>query len=344
MENAISYLDVMKNAELVFVIDKNIENNKDSIYIIKYEEIPEKYLPSPSSFCPEFERKSSLVFPVRLKGGLADFNKASPKTISDIETGLYKLFDKATSLIRGIYESEVLLQPSSAGSFEINFIIENRTKQMDLLLNDNDYNNYVNNYIQYCMEYLNEEIGMICELESGEAAKYEKLLKEYTEIINAKTEKQYAKAEEKLAGALVFSYKTIGDLSKTVGKNHAIMTIENATEGRKRNIGYIDEQYREKIGKKNNEIKKKFDEYIIGKKPIKYRAKIVSLNVQSRKGIAAMYRGEKIKDRNRRINIMGEKKLRGTKFINSLNNNEYIEIKGYPRRDKDRFFRIEIEY
>ncbi len=48
----ISYLDIIKNSNSTFILDKDINEKLIAVYQVTFQEIPEDYLPLSSSFCP----------------------------------------------------------------------------------------------------------------------------------------------------------------------------------------------------------------------------------------------------------------------------------------------------
>jgi len=342
INNSITYLDILKQSKPIFVIDKVMDSDCVEIFGLDFHDIPEDYLPSELSFCPEFNLPASLMFPVRLKGGLADSQKGTPRVIANVGVWMYHIFYSAASLMRNIYKADVLMTPNTAGSFQLNYVIDFQNDQKDLLVDDSAYGEFIRSYVKYCIDELPNEVGMLLEIEKGEPEEFYKLLGKYNDIQNAGTERQKANNEQKLTSAVLYCFKKIRDISNTIGQNHSELMLETRINGKEYSIAMLDLKSKENMAKRKNEIDIGINRIKKKGVPKKYILRIISLNVETRKGIASIKMGERRKRRNRRIIIMGEKKLENTRYIDSMNNTVDIEVKAYPTIENERFFRIEI--
>jgi len=54
LRRQISYRALIATAKVIFVIDKDINDNILSMYCIGYDKLPEDYLPLDSAYCPQF--------------------------------------------------------------------------------------------------------------------------------------------------------------------------------------------------------------------------------------------------------------------------------------------------
>lgn len=62
LNRSISYLEVLKNANAIFIVKKDINDKILSKKEVKFDKIDKAILPLPSAFCPDIDKKMVLPF------------------------------------------------------------------------------------------------------------------------------------------------------------------------------------------------------------------------------------------------------------------------------------------
>lgn len=343
----ISYLEILKNSSDIFMLEKAFDKSFTNTFSVSFKDIPEDYLPSDDSYCPDPYRFASISHShtLHLDGQNAFRNMILPNSLKNILDSYSKVVIAPFSIV-GRYLSKLVAKPYISafgeGSFTIKFniIVEKMDKQRKLyeLLTDQEKDVFVlsEKYLRYCFNDLIDEYEQI--IKENNAPIFNNILDDFKDY----TTKTLLSVPEDLASRFTYETKkifsTIYDISEGVGYDFDTIDIEGTHP-----ISRIDSTYKKKyenIIKKTESVLSEIDE-----SSCEYTLHIYKLNVETRKGTANI-RKEDDSDYMYRANfkVTGNEPLDNTKYTSSLHENKFIKILGKATRIKGEIKSLLIDY
>lgn len=344
LKQRISYLDILKECNEIFIIDKHYSGGPTTVYIILFSEIPSDYLPAADSLCPEQEFTHDLGFTLSLKGLLADLNTAIPKRVSKIQTVFAEWLESTLDLKNFNLSPQVVLIPSTSGSFRINFNVKlfDNDSQISMFTCDDKIAKYLNDFLQYCFSSLNNDIVSLLENNFDNSTAFKKLVSSFEDIYKAAQLSLPDKMDEVLLNELKKSVEKVELLTEHIGSGFSHIDVLKTNEF-ETPIGYLDLEFKNAIEKTVNYIDQKTGELTVDTEFTEYKINIYHLNTLTRTGNANIYDNEGGDEMSKpRIKIIGENQLEETKFAESLYLNKWITVKAKATKKGAKFQKLEI--
>jgi hypothetical protein len=346
LHQKISYQELFRTNDEIFVIDKDYSGATSKKYVLNFGNIPKRYLPSEDSFCPLPEHCNDLNFTLALKGKLADINQAVPRCVGRIQSKFSDMLNNILKSLKGFgLIPSVYLLPYESGSFRLNFSVELGTKhndEIDLFSADAAMSKYLNNFLQYSLEHLPDDIEDIID-NDGKASKcFTELSNTYKEVYASAQRVVPNDADKRVAHELKQVADDIEDLSMEIGDSFEDIQVLKSGDG-DIPIGYIDFEYRDKINSTVQLIEKKSNDIVVDSEPSEYRISIYHLNVLTRTGNAIIYNTDSMDKMSKpKIKILGDMSLEESIFTESLHMNKWIEVRATATKEGDKYKKLEI--
>lgn len=342
-----TYLEILKNSNVIFIIEKSFDNSQIDIYQIKLSEIPEDYLPTSDSLCPEPYQhvEKHFSYSVQLDGQDAADNRVSPRALESILKNYEKIFRTPISILGSFFGKlgvRPLVSAFREGSFVIHFDIKIDREEQQLQLYE-IYTNLEENinvlsekYYGYCFNELPGEYLNVITQKS--APKFDEVLNEFKEF----TEKTLSEVPENLPKR--FTDETlkipsvISDLTEFIGEGFESLELNGMHP-----ISKIDTSYKNIYEKIVEVVENETTE--VDDSPQRYTTHIYKLNVETRRGNANVRKEQDPDSMYRpRIFIKGDSPLENTKYTRSLHENRFIEILGVAKRRDGNIESIDITF
>ena len=341
----VSYLDVLKDTNEIYVLDNSFEGRPINIYHLNINDIPTEYLPLPEAYCPEIIHRPNFYYLIRLIGKLASKNAAIPKVISKIQNTFAEILESTTNQLKniGFEEAEVHQLPYEAGSFVLNFDVT-LNKVRGLFFNDKEVAGCLRNFLEYCMKYLPSEAQIIYGPNTNDAVRFAQLLALYEDTYKKTGVNLPDDFQKKVKNDIQKIAEAIVEMSEGVGDHFSEMEILNEKTGHNV-IGFVDSAYKKIIESTVQSIQEKTSNLEKDIDLKSYKVYIYHLNVKTRSGNAYIYNDfEKTNMSQPKIKISGDEPLEGTKYTKSLYAMEWIEVRGKTIKVDGKFRSLEIEF
>lgn len=335
IKKKISYRELILTQEYAFLIDKNFEEEILNTYYVLVSEIPDRFLPHPELFCPSTELVLGTDFTISLKGKLADMHEALSERVTIISKGINQLFANIIDTVGAInsLESQITQLAPTATSFGLNYRIRFKLNSHDLFSDNNDkeaaLNEFVSSSINYSINYLSSEAKELTE-NKIDNTQYQKLVEEPLKKVYAANYQKYDdKAKEKALNNTLKIPFEIEKITDQLGMGFDYLEVNSCgLNNEKSTIGLVDRSFSDAmmlakdIIEADKEDVKTDEDYDLN-------IHIYHLNVISRKGNAHInveYEQNKFRVDSPKIEIIGDKSLNGSEFINSMDTGDYIKV------------------
>jgi hypothetical protein len=184
LKRKVTYLDLLKRARPLFVIDKAVNDNRYTVYELSLDDIPAAFTPAEDTYCPEAIYTPSFQYTASLQGRLADSHRAVPQEVSQTQNSIAEAIKNAFATVRNVLkvEEHVFLEASYApGSFEINYDVQLENVP-SLFQQEREYYLYLNEFLEYCFENLPTEAEQIASLRFDELEGFNRLAHRFREL------------------------------------------------------------------------------------------------------------------------------------------------------------------
>ncbi len=340
----ISYLEVLKKSSPIYIIESSYDGRKTKIYYATLDEIPLDNRPTEESFCPPQRTRPTFTYSLRLKGGLADRYIALPRVLSAVQTKFAGILETIPGGLKNILlEAPVVYQTAySTGSFAVNFEIP--LKFQNMFLDEESVAEYMNDFIEYCVDHLPEEADSLYEKEFEKLPFFAKLVKRL-EDLHIRTGTSLPDAfSENVREQIRKSTETIAEMSDVIGDDVTGIEICNDINNLQP-VVYLDANFKNAIEIIINKIQEKAENWKEDLEPREYKITIYHLNKDSRIGNAYIYTDQP--DRimcKPKIRILGDEPLVESKYTESLHLNKEINVIAKARKADGKYRYLEIVY
>lgn len=343
IKQRISYRDLIKSQESIYVLDKDINDKIIQAYFTPIIELPDNYLPLEGSLCPNVDMAVGLDFTWSLQGKLADMHEALSASVSSVSKSAYKMLNNFMD-VRTLKQlhPQIHQLAFTEGSFKVGFRIKLTT--MTLFTNERVLREFLQKCISYSMDNLPEEADKIAVGNIKDTFFEKEIIPLAKELNNGYTEDsgEYLKS---VADALIETIDEVDSICSQIGKGFTGIEILGINSAEKEvTIGYIDKAFAEKIStakKSISQITTPGEEIDDSNK--EYRIQIYDLNTDTRKGTALIQNIDQADVMDRvKITIGGEADLTGSIFTESLHMTKWVIIKAKARRLNGKFKTLAI--
>ncbi|QWR78418.1 hypothetical protein [Candidatus Magnetomonas plexicatena] len=343
-----TYREILEKAESFFVIDRVFDESEEKVYSVDINEIPEEYLPTDESFCPKRAMDSILSYVVSLKGKEADKHLLSLDDLIDILEPFRKFLSKPAIFLKEFkLRPRVYARAFSPGSFKLHLDIKlDDVKQPDLHIDKDLISKHLNNYFNFCVNYLPVEVADILENANTFPPHFSEILREREDIFRSSGMKFPADLKDVLVKSITNSVTDLYSISKHIGDNFTHLEMINIYDGHENTLAVLDTSFSENISKSRDIIDEKFIGKVSADQKLQdYELLIYHLNTDSRRGTALIKDSVDSETHSRpSIKISGKEPLEETKYTESLYKSERIKIKGIAQRVGNKFRHIDINY
>lgn len=346
-----SYLNVLKQADVISVIEKDYELKVRKVYAIDFQSIPLDYLPTEDSFCPSTAKASSLEFSISLKGKLADMNKALAGEVSKIQTGFVEFLEDRIKSLKGFrIIPQARLHPYSVGSFKINFELDisqirQKGNNDDIFVDHTPFDKYISTYIRYVSENFSEDRDVFVKEDSRFSEKLENLKNVLSEVYESASISKPENIDQFLKEDIVKSATNFEKLTEHIGANFDNASISNITHSEETTLAFIDKEFSERFQAIVEDIEITRKGLTVDDTYKDYQIYIYHLNTDTRKGNALIKHADDEKVMSKpKISINGDDALEQTKYTESLHFNQWISVKAKARKIGEKYRQLDIEY
>lgn len=346
LKRRVSYVDILRESSPIYIVEKTYDGSKTEIYYATFDEIPLDNRPTEESFCPMQTIKPTFSYSMRLKGALADTNMAVPRVIGGLQTTFAELLESISKSLKNIVdEPPVVLQSAySPGSFALNF--EMPITFGNMFIKDEEVFQYLNDFLEYCVEHLPDEVAPIYEKDFHATPFFSNLLKRFTQLYSGTGISIPEKYEDSVLDQVRKSSESIAELADVIGDHFTSIEIANNIE-MPHPIAYLDADFRETINAVVDAIQTKVQAVNEDDKAHEYEIFIYHLNKESRSGNAIIFTEGEGPDRiicRPKIRILGDQPLEETKYTESLYYDRPITVLAKAKRVDGRYRFLEIEF
>ena len=333
----ISYRDLILNANEIFVLEKNFNNDIIKSYFIPISEIPSDYIPLDSSYIPsKFAVIESLNYSFSLKGKLADVHKGVVNDINNINSKIYDYLIEGLQTLNvfGI-TPKVFSQPSHLGSYRLNFDIDfPSSSQLNFFEVDKQkVTDFINLYLNYISQTLpnEKEDFLISNIE--ESNDFSQIKTSFNEIFYSSNQEPPSTVSDILIDGINNVAEKLSNVSEFMKSNDSFNSIEVGVIDRQGHFlsnGIIESDYKSIVESKllhtylTEELKVTTDET-----PKNYRILVFRINSESGKGGARLYIDSSEKYHKIVLTVNTNKKdLANSVFTESLYEDKVVNVSG----------------
>jgi hypothetical protein len=337
----ITYRDILIDVGLIFTIKMPFDQSNVEVFATTFTDIPDKFIPSIDSYCPDLDFQASLEYSMKLEGLDANRHKGDPESVHSISQSFINIInDSFSGLFNSKYQAKVLLDGGgyTKSSFKINFNVEliptNKILGVPNLFDDNPQEKYVEfikEYLDYSLNELGSEIDSIFKQNtvSPELDKVITYAKSLTPIGAVNFDED--EFRDNFLNGVKQSANNLNEISKTLGDGFTTISVLNISkDGSEQVLGYIDGGFKQKIDTAMNLVQNKLPPYK-DSVPTKYTVYIDHLNVSKRTGNAIITEGDNIWKP--KFKIRGTGAINGTIFTESMHHKKLIEVMAIATRE-----------
>lgn len=336
----ISYLDLLKNSSVIYVIDKYAETDKQVIGTLLFSEIPKEYRPTSQTYFPESAYEPSYEYVTKIEGGIANDNLAVAEDVSILQNSTVAFFDKALHTIRKTlgFEMKTRLKPATVGSYSVNYVVK-LTNYPEIYVSTAQLFGFLNDFSKYCIEYLPNEVEKVLSLEDEvlSNSEFEKL---FVKVLNLVPMSNFDNDEEKkmeiktsLRNDVLATPKILMPIAE-VAKNYGTIEFDNFDFP----IATIESNFSETL----KIVLDKVDVVIIEDKVKPFEMSVYSFNKRSGRGRAELL-VEKQKIAITFLVPKGQSKEKGRTYLESMFENRYIPVSGQMTYKSGTPYHLDIE-
>jgi hypothetical protein len=342
----ITYLELIISSNNRYIIDETFSGDK-FVFSIKFEDIPEEYLPLEDSYCPEIEHIFSFSYGASLKGKLADEHKAEVSDVNLVQLKLEDILKSACSPLENLnLHPKSLLAPSTIGSFRINIQVEVQNNVGLFAVDSIKISRYLSSYLDYILLKLPIEDNNVLEFFPHTLEPIKDALSDIYEQSNVKI--AVVTMEENILENVNETAKKVVDFNNSIHYSNSFDRIEiynYDSDGYEYGIGKIDEGYIDSIKGKiiKEESMLSIVEEVTDAEPKEYRILIYKLSTETGKGMARIYKDGTENYDKAYLHIKSNLQISNTYYSKGFYEEKVITVKGKARKKNDTFRYLTIE-
>ncbi|UOQ53524.1 hypothetical protein [Hymenobacter cellulosivorans] len=349
LSKQITYRNFFEVSDEVYIVEKNYDSNTEVYYTIPIADFPINYYPSVDSFCPELNKKLGLKYNIRLTGKLADNNMAVTSQASVIANAFSYILENSINSLKLSSKVRVLQQPSTEGSFKMNFELKLPSGQQSVGV-EKQIVKFQTDFLDYCLNGLGQELTSVFSASSEvvNAPNYD-VIKEQFRALRLTVGSKKDATDEELNELLKKDIgKVVSSLEKAVeslGVDFDVIEFANVySSSNKHLIKSIDQDAKIVIDSAASYIESIENDIEQDDEPKEYKIHVYHLNTDSRLGNAIVFSGD---DNNRvmskpRIKILGKSPLENTEYTNSLHSGDPVVVVAKGKRIGEKYISLEI--
>lgn len=349
INQAIAYVDVLKIAESVFVVDYSFDGKSRSMYLIDANEIPVEYLPAPDSFCPATSKASTFKFLVQLNGKLAQLHRVISSELVQLQEGVSKTLLTAAETIQEFFPSDRIglqIAPYTAGSFQMTYELD---VPSNIPFNFENYAEFLDFFLRYELNHFAAEIDELALNDSSMPLHFEALYNKYASLGLASDRSTAAgiSLRTKLIEHAGDTAKYLRKIANSIGESFdEIILSDYALNSQDETLGVIDGDFYFVIDSAIEKYDRAFGHTAPDHHEGNYEIAIYSLNIRTRNGKADVVEVDESGDRKLTkfvsFSIDGKSNLAGSVFTDSLSKGKFIAIKALAIRKDSKIEKLHI--
>jgi hypothetical protein len=322
----LTYREILLANKHLFVVDEYYDGSRRA-YLVDVARIPTELLPSEDSYFPKPRLGDELGFGARLRGSIADEQQADPGDLRVVEDCLPAIVtDGLEALNVRDLVPRVTIGPYAGGSFRLGFTVATEWKSTLPLFGSDEYYEFANQYVDYCVNHFQYEGEYITSVNWKETApRFSALLSGYKAIARGVGAGEHA---AELLQRIRKSVERLQDLTAIIGHNFTTVELRSVTDAGDNIIGVLDGKTAERIANSAemydvNEGHAREDE-----SDREYKIIVYNLNVESRRGHAYVIEDAADSLSRVRFRVSGTEPLEGSPFTASLDKTQKIIVVG----------------
>jgi len=347
LNRKITYLEILKNSESVFVIDNHYKTNSFFAQKAAFSDIPESYWPTDESYCPISSRKATLKYMISMKGKLADDFHAIPSEVSTIQESFSSLLTDSSKAMGSFWKKcEVYQSAYVPSSFQMSFEVVPvfPSAQRSLFTNYDKVVEVYNKLINYCIDSLPLEVESVFD-STGQVSysrDFNELRREIAELYQISSLNMPNDFDDNLKKVFQKVLYDLEGVTKNIGKNYDELNIFNRNnEGENFALGELSIDDRDKIEDSVLLVESIENPTLVDSDYRDYVIHIYSLNTDSRRGMAIIQSQDALISKPR-IKIAGQEGLEGSRFTASMHMSEYITVQAKGKWANNRCIFLDI--
>jgi hypothetical protein len=345
INHRISYFELIKSKESIFIAQKDYFYNINKLYKIDVLDIPQEYLPDSLSYYPNKNKANTFQLDLVFEGKNADKHELPLNTMNKTNNIIGKIDSKIREILNlSEYELNVGL---NAASFDISYfykVIHNNTYQLFDSGNDLPINILFTKLINLIINKVyNFKLHDI--FKSDEFIELQNHF--YSLVLMSKKNLSEEKFQIKFKQMIIDTMKDFVDVSDLTGKGFSSLSIsiekledsDDKKEKLKNIIQVIDPSVSKNLQLNENNLIEYLDKETSSTKdsnPQLYSILIFELNTETKKGRAYL----EIKDSKKKpkiaFSVSGVSSIIDTKITHSLAEEEIIDINGIATYDQNK--------
>lgn len=343
-----SYKEILKETSTKFLVEKNFGGKALASYNLEFDNIPQEYQPLEHSFCPNYKKSFSFSYSLRLKGKVADLNRAIAEEVSNIQTAFSDFLENRLKSLKNFnLQPAAYLQPYTSGSFKINLELEyKQVKPQDLFSKPLPFDEYVHEYLKYITtSIVADKDQLLKEDDLAISDEFKNLLIAFEKIYEEGHIKLPENHSEELKEDLKKALPRFEEITEQVGKNFDSIEFSNYKGQDEEFISIVDTNYSEAFENAVEEIEATKKVVEVDNDYKDYEIYIYHLNTDTRQGNAFIKNlDDETQMSKPKIKISGDEHIEQTKYTESLHLNKWIKVKAKAKRIDNKFRYLDIQY
>ncbi len=344
-----TYLEILKESDAVFIVEKDINDNFINTYCVPFEFIPADFLPNENTYCPNTELVVGRNYSFSMNGLLADLHEAYTSQVSLISKSGEKMLRTIIDSV-GIKDLgyEVHQVPFSEGSFRINFnlIPKQKPQQTSMLRHETELHEYVNAFLSYSVNELPSEAANLGRKEIDNTKFKEQVHAKLISLYQASALNTSLINSDKLIETAISVSQEFETVCDNLGKGfNEIEILSIKDDGAFNQIGLLDNEFSNSVEIANFTIDNIVNPTTEDSDYLEYEIQVFNLNTDKRKGNANIYN---FKDNTRmdtpKIIIEGDEPLSGTDFTESMHLTKWIKVKAKASKSPEKIKLLKISF
>ncbi len=344
-----SYLNILKESNSICVVVKSFNFKINNAYDVSFPNLPDEYLPLEESYCPKLVKNHSLTYSIRLKGKLADMNKAIANEVSQIQNGFSDFVEDRIKLLKGFNAvPKALLHAYSEGSFRINLEldVQQKGKKSNIFFQLARFDKFLSDYILYLGTEFHNDRNLFFDSEKEEISEsLQNLLDTLSELYEQAQVKKPEDLSKYLKEDIQKSLNKFEQITEKVGENFDSAEIINVNAESNETLALINRDFSETFQNAVQEIEISTKGVVEDVDYNEYNIYIYHLNTDSRTGNAFIKNIDDEESMSKpRIKIDGDDNLETTKYTESLHLNKWIKVSAKARKVDNTFKYLSIQF
>jgi hypothetical protein len=333
----VTYLDIVKRAGNVYIVDERSGNGKPSTFVAEnFSNVPREYLPSENSKAPPLAIQAGAEYVHAFDGGRATLNGADPRKVALLLNSFPPVLIEPAYDVASGYTIRTDVVGFPAGSFEVLFALRHEiaADQLPLFSAMTDYNVYVSRFVDFCINRFEKEAGPIADRQFQDAPCFMELLEARRVAQSRRGFHAHLGDPSSFAQQVVRGLQCVEEIATLVDDDLTSITLFNVADGARAVMGILDHRASSALEQALDTLAIFTGQETVDKSPQEYTITMHSLNKESRVGGArVLTRTSRGRGRKTRIRISHDIDLEP--FTESFHLGTFLSVNAIATKDAD---------